>query len=216
MSLLGLLGRVGARAACVALAGFCITAVAAPAAQAGPPQFQFSLAGGSRFTLTVGPAQQVPGFPARAKGYHPLCKESGPRIRMRTNFSTIGDTALYGERAFISKVSTPWAITPFGIGANSVPVITTGAPSTVVGPGSVARFAEAGSDPLKQPLAPAPGLYNLTLLYDSSFSEYDPLRWLAGLGLAMSVINAKLDFRIGSAAECPPATEQLSIYFRAR
>lgn len=215
MSHLHSVGRVVARIAATTSVGFCVGAVAAPAAHAGPPQFQFSLAGGSRFTLTVGPAQQVAGFPARAKGYHPLCKESGPNIRMRTNFSNQGDSSQYTERAFIAKAKTPWAITPFGIGSREVPVGTGGAPRTTVSPGTVSQFGTS-FDPAKYPVAPAPGLYNLTLLFDSSFSEYDPLYWLGALGFGTSIINAKLDFRIGTAAECPPDSGTAGAYFRAR
>lgn len=199
------------------VAALALTAAAPAAAEAASPwQFSdFRFAGGTRFTLTLSKAQQLPGIDPAIwpKGYRYVCGTTGPVLRHKVNRWTMDDTA---EMETYLGYAKPGALVYTRLGnAPHWSLYTTNAmhePRTVE-TGPITRgiaYEKYPVNPAKAPVAPLLGLYNLQAVPYSSFGGAPFATYLPA-----AVLSAKLDVRQGTAEECPTPETRPSEYFRA-
>lgn len=200
------LPTIGRRAAVAALVALAAVPAAADAATSAFSDFR--LAGGTRFTLTLSKAQQLPGIDPTIspKGYRFVCKVSGPVLRHKVNSWSDSDTA---ELETYLAYAKPGSLSFARLGRTPHWTLYTTAdrrPRTVQAADLLSGLAYATVTPDKQPVAPLLGLYNLQVIpYSSSLLGYLPAAFL----------SAKLDVRQGTDAECPTPTVLPWEYYRA-
>jgi hypothetical protein len=186
---------------------------ASPAAAQSPWQFdQFSLVGGSRFTVTLSAPQQLPGVDPAIwpPGYRFICSTTDPVVRFRVNRLPAGDVADLGVAAFYARSGT-LSFQPWGTGRSTEVVFGPPFPFFFTTPIRLIFFIPE-RDPANALVAPPLGLYDFLIIPFSS----RPLTPLHEISLPVTTLSGKLVVREGSATECPPPTSLPAFFFRAR
>jgi hypothetical protein len=197
--------------------GIALAALPASAAAANPWQHSdFRLVGGSRYTLTLSPQQQIPGIEPAIwpKGYRYVCKTSGPVLRHRINWMrSMND---YADITVDGLYAKPGTLSYKKLGLSESYAIHPGMPHTFPRTADTAvQLASMVGSPATGKLAalsPALGLYDFRVV---PYSTYSIIPIYAEYTLPAATLTAKLDVRQGTAAECPRATEVPWAYYRA-
>lgn len=200
-------------------AGIALAAMPA-AASAAASSWQlsdFRLAGGTRFTLTLSPQQQIPGVDPAIwpKGYRYVCGYSGPVLRHRINWSY--GTSDYVDFETDGLIAKPGSLRYSRLGRgrsyNLHGAVSGSAPRTVDSFVHLDAMVGLPERPAQAAQSPALGLYDFRLV---PYSQYLIVPGLLSPVLPAAAVAAKIDVRQGTAAECPPMENATSSsYYRA-